>query len=243
MLLACQKGSTVPEERRRALVVDDEPKILAVVEAYLARGGFAVSRAQTGKDALKAFEKDPPDLVILDLMLPDLPGEEVCRRIRQASRVPVIMLTAKTAERDIVQGLSLGADDYLAKPFSPRELMARVDAVLRRSAAGPLAPRLSFRDGGLLIDTEAREVRAGGTPVALTPREYRLLLVLASHPRRVFSREELVRRVFGEDYLGDARAIDAHVKNLRRKIEPDPRAPRYLLTSHGMGYRFCGEAP
>jgi DNA-binding response OmpR family regulator len=230
--------------RQKVLVVDDEPKIREVVSSYLDKAGFEPLAAGTGAEALEIFEKSAPALVILDLMLPDLPGEDVCRRLRSRSRVPIIMLTAKAAEDDSVRGLSLGADDYVTKPFSPRELMARVEAVLRRSTGemAILAERLSFCGGDLSIDPRTNVVRKGGVPITLTPRELRLLTLLAGNPGRVFSREELIERALGGDFAGSDRTVDVHVKNLRHKIETDPGDPRYVRTVHGMGYRFCTEA-
>ena len=176
-------------------------------------------------------------------MLPDLTGEEVCRRLRAVSRVPLIMLTARVEDADAVRGLNLGADDYVTKPFSPRQLMARVEAVLRRSPGevAPLARVLSFAGGDLVVDPAAAEVRKAGRAVALTPSELRLLEVFASSPQRLFSREELIAQALSPDFEGFDRTIDAHVKNLRQKIETDPRNPRYILTVHGMGYKFAGE--
>jgi DNA-binding response OmpR family regulator len=225
------------------LVVDDEPKIAEVVGSYLRKAGFEPVSAATGAQALQLFEKARPCLVILDLMLPDLSGEDVCRRLRARSRVPIIMLTAKVEDGDAVRGLDLGADDYVTKPFSPRQLMARVQAVLRRAESGssPLARVLSFGDDDLVIDTGTDNVRKGGVPVRMTPREYRLLRILAANPGRVFSREELISHALGEDYTGFDRTIDAHVKNIRKKIETDCRRPRYILTVHGIGYRFIAE--
>jgi DNA-binding response OmpR family regulator len=230
-------------EPQRVLVVDDEPKIAEVVGSYLLKAGFEPVSAATGTQALALFEKVRPCLVILDLMLPDLSGEDVCRRLRARSRVPIIMLTAKVADADAVKGLDLGADDYVTKPFSPRQLMARVQAVLRRAeGASPLAQVLRFGGDDLVIDTGTDDVRKGGMPVSMTPREYRLLRVLAANPGRVFSREELINRALGEDYAGFDRTIDVHVKNIRKKIETDQRRPRYILTVHGIGYRFIAEA-
>jgi DNA-binding response OmpR family regulator len=228
---------------RKVLVVDDEPKIVEVVGSYLRRAGFMPVCAENGTQALEVYEKERPCLVILDLMLPDLSGEVVCRRLRARSRVPVIMLTAKAEDADAVRGLGLGADDYVTKPFSPRQLMARVEAVLRRAAgeATPLARVLSFGGEDLLIDTAAVEVRKGGTLVSVTPSEFRLLSALAANPGRVYSREALITHALGEDFNGFDRTIDAHVKNLRQKIETDPRNPRYILTVHGLGYRFSAE--
>jgi DNA-binding response OmpR family regulator len=229
--------------QRRILVVDDEPKILDVVGAYLAKAGYAVTAAATGLEALKAFDRDKPNLVILDLMLPDLSGEEVCRRLRARSRVPIIMLTAKIEDADAVRGLGLGADDYVTKPFSPRQLMARVDAVLRRAAgaASPLAAELSFAGGALRVEGETGQVLVKGKPVDLTPREHRLLCVLAANPGRVFSREQLIALALGDDFNGFDRTVDAHMKNLRRKIEEDPRRPTFIVTVHGIGYKLRAE--
>ncbi len=228
---------------RRILVVDDEQKILDVVASYLAKAGYAVTGAAAGLEALEAFDRDKPDLVILDLMLPDLSGEEVCRRLRARSRVPIIMLTARIEDADAVRGLGLGADDYVTKPFSPRQLMARVEAVLRRAAgaASPLAAELSFAEGTLIIEGETGQVLVKGKAADLTPREHRLLRVLAGNPGRVFSREELISLALGNDFDGFDRTVDAHVKNLRRKIGDDPRDPRFIVTVHGIGYKFRAE--
>ncbi len=236
-------GKNMSRPERRVLVVDDEPKIAEVVASYLTRKGFTPVLAESGSRALEVFEQADPCLVILDLMLPDLPGEQVCRRLRARSRVPIIMLTAKVEDADAVKGLELGADDYVTKPFSPRQLMARVEAVLRRAAPrrAPLACALSFRDGDLCIDTDRTEVRKAGTPVSLTRSEFRLLSTLAAHPNRVFSREDLITHALGSHFDGYDRTIDVHVKNLRQKIEDDPRSPTYILTVHGLGYRFSGE--
>jgi len=180
--------------------------------------------------------------VVLDLMLPGTSGEEVCRRLRRESRVPVLMLTAKVAEEERLRGFRLGADDYLTKPFSPRELVARVRALLRRASGEPLplAGIVRFNRGDLVLDLERRQVLKGGRPISLTGTELRLLITLASHPGRVFSREELIRFAFGQDFSGFDRTVDAHVKNLRRKLESDPRRPEYIETVHGSGYRFEG---
>ena len=228
---------------RSVLVVEDEPKIADVVCSYLRRAGFESAAVASGSAALAAFERDPPSLVILDLMLPDISGEEVCRRLRARSRVPVIMLTAKAEDADAVQGLELGADDYVTKPFSPRQLVARVEAVLRRAAGESevQARRLSFGDGDLQIDGRTAEVLKRGERVDLTPSELRLLQVLAASPGRVFSRDELIDRALGPDFDGFDRTVDVHVKNLRQKIESDPREPRYVQTVHGLGYRFARE--
>jgi DNA-binding response OmpR family regulator len=223
--------------------VDDEDKILEVVCSYLRREGYEPLQAGSGDEALRLFQSERPDLVVLDLMLPGTSGEEVCRRLRRESRVPVLMLTAKAAEEERLRGFRLGADDYLTKPFSPRELVARVRALLRRASEEPLplAGVVRFNRGELVLDLERRQVLKGGRPISLTATELRLLLTLASHPRRVFSREELIRFALGQDFSGFDRTVDAHVKNLRRKIESDPRRPAYIETVRGSGYRF-GEA-
>jgi DNA-binding response OmpR family regulator len=219
------------------LVVDDERKIRDLVRSYLELEGYSVLVADSGERALESASRSDPDLVVLDLGLPDLSGEEVARTLRTASNVPIIMLTAKAAEDDRVAGLRLGADDYLAKPFSPRELVARVEAVLRR-ANGSRGHRLSFDGGRLAIDRDAREVTLDGTVLDLTRSEFDLLHALASHAGRVFSRFELINRVQGYDYDGYERTIDQHVKNLRRKLGEDPKHPRYVLTAIGVGYKF-----
>ncbi len=228
---------------RKILVVDDEPKISEVVCSYLEQRGFACVRAENGRRALELFDTERPSLVILDLMLPDVSGEEVCRQLRARSRIPVIMLTAKIEDADAVRGLQLGADDYVTKPFSLRQLTARVEAVLRRASGetAAQAAELSFCDEDLCIDVVRLEVRKGGAAVALTPSEFKILRTLASNPGRVFSREDLIAFALGDDFDGTDRVIDAHVKSLRRKIESDPRNPRYIVTVHGMGYRFKGE--
>jgi DNA-binding response OmpR family regulator len=224
------------------LVVDDERKIRDLVRSYLEREGYAVLVADSGQRGLEAAERVQPDLIILDLMLPDLAGEEVARAVRMHSDVPIIMLTAKASEEDRVTGLRLGADDYLVKPFSPRELVARVEAVLRRSGDGAAAGASSFDDGGLVIDREAREVSLQGEPIELTRSEFDLLLALATHAGRVFSRYELITKVQGYDYEGYERTIDAHVKNLRRKLGDDPKHPRFVVTVTGVGYKFAMRA-
>lgn len=229
------------ELNKRIVVVDDDPSVQEVTRAYLERDGYLVYVAGTAQEGLAIAERVKPGLVVLDLMLPDRPGEEVAREIRARSDVPILMLTAKASEDERVGGLALGADDYLTKPFSPRELVARVRAILRRTqgAEVPLVETLSFDSGALLVDTVTHEVRAGGSLVELTPNEYRLLVTLARYPGRVYSRFELINHVQGYDYEGYERTIDAHVKNLRKKIEPDPRHPRYVETVFGAGYRLA----
>lgn len=219
------------------LVVDDERKIRDLVRSYLELEGYSVLLADTGERALESASRSDPDLVVLDLGLPDLTGEEVARTLRTSSNVPIIMLTAKAGEDDRIAGLRLGADDYLAKPFSPRELVARVEAVLRR-ANGARPHRLSFDGGRLLIDRDAREVTLDEGSIELTRSEFDLLHSLASRAGRVFSRYELINRVQGYDYEGYERTIDAHVKNVRRKLGDDPKHPHFILTAIGVGYKF-----
>ena len=226
---------------KKVVVIDDEASVQEVVRGYLERDGYLVYLAGDGDEGLALAERIKPGLIVLDLMLPDVTGEEICREIRSRSDVPILMLTAKSAEEERIGGLTLGADDYLTKPFSPRELVARVRAILRRSSGTetPLVERLSFDDGRLVIDTVEHEVLVGGEPVDLTPNEYKLLVTLARYPGRVYSRFELINHVQGYDFEGYERTIDVHVKNLRRKIEPDPRHPRYVETVFGAGYRLA----
>ena len=222
-------------------MIDDEPSVQEVVRAYLEKDGYHVFVAGNGADGLALAERTKPALIVLDLMLPDISGEEICSEIRSRSDVPIVMLTAKAGEEDRVAGLVSGADDYLVKPFSPRELVARVHAVLRRArgAETPLVEALSFDEGRLQIDTVQRLVRLGGEPVDLTPNEYKLLVTLARYPGRAYSRFELIDRVQGYDYEGYERTIDVHVKNLRKKIEADTTHPRYIQTVTGIGYRLA----
>jgi len=220
----------------RILVVDDEPKIVQLVRDYLERAGFAVSTARDGHEALMRARQERPDLIVLDLGLPQLDGLEVTRRLRRDSGVPIIMLTARHEETDKVVGLELGADDYVTKPFSPRELEARVRAVLRRQVAGAMADVL--RAGDLTLDIPRLRAEVSGRAVELTGTEFQLLAALARQPGRVFTRAQLLDAIHGVAFDSYERAIDAHVKNIRRKIEPDPRTPRYLLTVYGVGYRL-----
>ena len=233
--------SSVPRER--ILVVDDESGIRDLVASYLRNEGFDVAEAVDGEDALTQFGRHPHDLVVLDLRLPGIGGLDVLREIRRTSHAYVIVLTARAEETDKLIGLELGADDYVTKPFSPRQLVARVEAVLRRAAGESevQARRLSFADGDLQIDGRTAEVLKRGERVDLTPSELRLLQVLAASPGRVFSRDELIDRALGPDFDGFDRTVDVHVKNLRQKIESDPREPRYVQTVHGLGYRFARE--
>lgn len=227
------------EPNKRVVVVDDDPSVQDVARAYLERDGYLVYVAGTATEGIAVAERVKPGLVVLDLMLPDRSGEDVCREIRERSDVPILMLTAKASEDERVTGLALGADDYLTKPFSPRELVARVRAILRRTNTDtPLVEVLSFDGGALRIDTVQHEVWRDGELVELTPNEYKLLQTLARYPGRVYSRFELINHVQGYDYEGYERTIDAHVKNLRKKIEPDPKHPRYVETVFGTGYRL-----
>lgn len=231
-------------EKRKLLVADDEEMIREAVASYLESQGYQVFRAENGEEALNILKREPISLVILDLMLPDLPGEEVCVRIRKQSRVPIIMLTAKNVEYDMIHGLDLGADDYITKPFSLKNLSARVQAVLRRSTEDlvPLARQFSWNQGDLVIDYGRKEVRKKGEPVALTAIEWKLLAAFTKYPQKIFTRENLIELVFGLDFSGYDRVIDTHIKNLRKKIEDDSKQPVYLCTVHGMGYKFGGTA-
>lgn len=220
------------------LVVDDEPKIRDLVGAYLRREGYHVVLADSGLAALRISERLRPDLLVLDLGLPDLPGEELLRLLRRSSDIPVIMLTARASEGDRVAGLRLGADDYVIKPFSPRELVARVEAVLRRVRGGSGGRIPTFARGRLAIDQERREVVLDGVQLDLTRTEFDLLAVLSSRPGRAWSRFEIVSRVQGHDYDGYERTVDAHVKNLRRKVGDDPRSPTFVVTVPAVGYKF-----
>ena len=233
--------STNGAMNKKVVVIDDEPSVQEVVRGYLEKDGYLVYVAGNGREGLALAERTKPGLLVLDLMLPDISGEEVAREIRSRSDLPILMLTAKASEDERVDGLALGADDYLVKPFSPRELVARVRAILRRTQGveQPLVEMLSFDGGALEIDTVQHEVRRDGEFVELTPNEYKLLTTLARYPGRVYSRFELINHVQGYDYEGYERTIDAHVKNLRKKIEPDPRHPRYVETVFGVGYRLA----
>ncbi len=224
----------------RALVVDDEEHLARLVADYLAREGFTTQVALNGEQALEIARAGRPDVVVLDLMLPGIDGVEVCRRLRTFTDAYVIMLTARTEEVDKLIGLAVGADDYLTKPFSPRELVARVRAMLRRPrgqepADGEAAAR---RFGDLVIDPPAREVSVGGKPVELTRLEFDLLDTLSARPRLAFSRRQLVERVWGQDWFGDEHIVDVHIVRLRRKLGDDPTHPRYVLTVRGVGYRM-----
>ena len=224
----------------RILVVDDEPQIREVVNRYLEREGFKVTLAADGQAALAQFKTQGPDLVVLDLMLPKIDGLEVFRRLRAERTVPIIMLTAKGEETDRIVGLELGADDYIVKPFSPRELVARVKTVLRRvSPTEPVAKaERPLVRGDLRIDPRERTVSLGTKSLDLTGKEFDLLWFLATHPGQVFSRAQLLDRVWGYEFYGDSSTVTVHVRRLREKIEPDPSAPRFVSTVWGVGYKF-----
>ncbi|WP_334104123.1 response regulator transcription factor [Muricomes intestini] len=230
-------------EGKNVLVVDDEKKILEVVSSYLESKAHKVYTADTGSEALDIFNRETIEFVILDLMLPDLSGEEVCTKIRKCSRVPILMLTAKTLEEDMLEGLHMGADDYMIKPFSLKELYARMEAILRRTAESPvpLAARFLWNEGDLSIDFEKVEVKKNGEPISLTPKEWKILSALVKYPQKVFTRDDLLGVAFDVSYEGNDRVIDTHIKNLRKKIEDDPQKPVYVKTVHGLGYRFGGE--
>lgn len=226
---------------RTILVVDDEAKIVQVIRDYLTTAGFRVLTAGDGQTALAVARAERPDLVVLDLGLPRLDGLDVTRALRQESRLPIIMLTARGEESDKLVGLELGADDYLVKPFSPKELVARVRAVLRRSEGAAAPPAEVVRVGDVTLDTPRLRVTRAGQVVDLTPTEFQLLAALAAQPGRVFTRAQLLDAVRGVAFEAYERAIDAHIKNIRRKLEPDPRQPRYVLTVYGVGYKFADD--
>lgn len=230
--------------RETILLVDDEKMISEVLEAYLKKDGYQVFIADNGIDALKKADTVQPDLIVLDLMLPDISGEEVCRLIRKDSEVPILMLTAKSGEAERINGIVIGADDYVTKPFSPREVVVRIQAIFRRvkKSSKTSGMELSFNKQGLVINLFKREIEIGGQIINVTPIEYRLLSNLAQHPGRVYSRMDLLEKIQEEgfSYEGYERSIDTHIKNLRKKIEADARDPKYILTVFGMGYKFGG---
>jgi DNA-binding response OmpR family regulator len=222
------------------LVVDDEPKIATLARDYLEHAGFAVLTAADGPSALTSIRQRRPDLVVLDLGLPGLDGLDVTRELRRDSNIPIVMLTARDDELDKLLGLELGADDYLTKPFSPRELVARVRAVLRRSEPAPETSE-TIQAGDLVMDLPRMRAELAGTPIDLTPTEFQLLATIAARPGRIFTRAQLLDALHGVAFESYERAIDSHIKNLRRKLEPDPRRPRYVLTVYGVGYRFADD--
>ena len=224
---------------RKILVVDDDPKTVDLLRLYLERDGYQVLVAYDGRQALDLARRRRPDLLLLDLMLPAVDGLDVCRILRAESRTPIIMLTARTTEDDKLLGLDLGADDYITKPFSPREVVARVRVVLRRAGAEREQQPGAIQFHDLLVDIVGHAARLRGEPVRLTPKEFKLLETLAKQPGRAWSRLELLEQVFGFDYEGLERTVDVHVMNLRRKIERDPARPEYIQTVYGVGYKFA----
>nr|WP_312576201.1 response regulator transcription factor [Sedimentibacter sp.] len=224
----------------KILVVDDEPKIVDAVKAYLENSGYIVFTAFDGAEALNQFEKVSPDLVVLDLMLPKISGEEICQKIRKQSRIPIIMLTAKVLIDEKINGFNIGADDYMTKPFSPRELVVRVRGLLRRCSDGisPLYDKMSWNNGNLEIDIDNMVVKKTGKEINLTPTEFKILSSMIKYPKKIFTREELIEIALGIDYDGFDRTIDSHIKNLRSKIEDDSSNPTYILTVRGTGYKF-----
>ncbi len=227
----------------KILVVDDEKVILEVLEAYFEKESWEISFATNGIEALKKVKDESPDLIVLDLMLPDISGEEVCRLVRKESDIPIIMLTAKSAEDDLINGIVIGADDYVTKPFSPREVVVRVKALLRRTQKTDNVNHISFNNHKLMIDHVKKEVKLKDDILALTPNEYKLLMTMASYPGRVYSRADVLENIQedGVYFEGYERSIDTHIKNLRKKIETDSRHPEFIMTVFGMGYKFGGE--
>jgi len=227
-------------QMKKILVVDDEPKIVRLARDYLEHAGFAVVAAYDGQMAMAAARSENPDLIVLDLGLPSLDGLDVTRALRRVSNVPIIMLTARSEESDKLVGLELGADDYITKPFSPKELVARVRTVLRRVEMAEPGAQI-IRAAGLALDVPRMQARLDGQEIELTSTEFQLLSVLAAQPGRVFTRAQLLEAVHGVAFESYERAIDAHIKNIRRKIEPNPRQPRYILMVYGVGYKFAGQ--
>lgn len=222
------------------LVVDDEYKIVEVIKVYLEKSGYNVITAFNGKDAIKEYENNNIDLIILDLMLPDISGEDICKTLREKSNVPIIMLTAKIQEEDALNGFNIGADDYVTKPFSPKILVSKVNAILKRICINE-KKRLYFNCGDLVIDIASYEVFKKDEKVTLTPSEFKILLELSKNPNVVFTREELMDKTMKEDNYVYDRIIDSHIKNIRSKIEDNSKDPKYVLTVHGVGYKFGGE--
>ncbi|MDX1357707.1 MAG: response regulator transcription factor [Clostridia bacterium] len=221
----------------KILIIDDEKELRNVVAGYLEIEGFQVIKAGDGVSAVKLFHDNRPDLVILDLMLPDIPGEKVCSVIRQSYSVPIIMLTSKSSEKDKIRGLSLGADDYIVKPFSPKELLMRVKAILRRAGHGDKITA-ELNPNGIIIDEDAYTVKKKGCEINLTPIEFKILATMAKSPGRTYTRDQLISYALGYEYEGMSRTIDSHIKNLRQKIEDNPAHPEYIKTVFGVGYKY-----
>lgn len=228
------------EIKKKILIVEDEPKIVEAVVAYLEKSGYNPFVAYDGEKALSLFNNINPDLIVLDLMLPKISGEEICKTIRKKSRVPIIMLTAKISEEEKINGLNIGADDYVTKPFSPRELMARINSLLRRADEGvaPLFHTMTWNNNDLEVDLNSYTVKKSGVNANVTRNEFKLLCAMIKYPTKTFTREELIEIAFGTDYDGFERNIDSHIKNLRSKIEDDTASPKYILTVRGVGYKF-----
>lgn len=230
------------KKQKTILVVDDEEKIVEVLQAYLKKEGYDVLTAYDGATALQMFKENDISLVLLDLMLPDMTGESVCQTIRATSRIPIIMVTAKTEESDLVLGLDMGADDYIFKPFSPRTVMAKIKAVLRRMESDELVSQpISYNEGALIIDFDNISVKVHGKETGLTPTEFQLLSVMAKAPQRIFTREQLISCALNDQFDGYDRSIDTYIKGIRSKIEDDRRAPVYIQTIYGLGYKFAGK--
>ena len=228
-------------KNRTILLVDDEEKIVEVLQAYLEKAGYEVLCAYDGAATMELFRNNDISLILLDLMLPDIMGEEICRMVRAVSRVPIIMLTAKTEENDLIKGLRLGADDYIFKPFSPRTVVAKAEAVLRRVESDKLiSVPVSYNQGSLVIDFQNGDVKAGGQDAGLTPTEYKILATMAKAPNRTFTREQLITYALDDNFDGYDRSIDTYIKSIRSKIEEDRKSPIFNVTVHGIGYRFVG---
>jgi len=225
------------------LIVEDDGKLARVIQVYLEGAGYRVVHASRGKEALEALSRETPLLVILDLMLPDTTGESLCQEFRKKGNIPIIMVTAKSSEEERIAGFALGADDYVVKPFSPRELVYRVRALLKRSGRGKekKSERLSFNGRNLVLDGATYETWREGDPVFLTPTEFKVLFALASSPERVWTRDQLIHRALGYTFEGYDRTVDAHIKNIRQKIGDDPKRPMFIQTIYGVGYRFAGK--
>lgn len=227
---------------RTVLIVDDEEKIVEVLQTYFEKEGYRVLGAYDGAAALRLLKENEVSLVLLDLMLPDIMGEQICRTIRMNSRIPIIMLTAKTEESDLINGLRMGADDYIFKPFSPRTVVAKAGAVLRRTESDRLISMpVSYDKGKLVIDFNNMSVMVKGEEAGLTPTEFKILVTMAKAPNRIFTREQLITYALNDEFDGYDRSIDTYIKGIRAKIEEDRRYPSYILTVHGMGYKFSGE--
>ncbi|MCD8511077.1 MAG: response regulator transcription factor [Bacillus sp. (in: Bacteria)] len=242
-MLYCLKITTgVVEMAITVFIVEDEPMIIEVLKAYLEKSGYEVESAQNGKEGLTRIKEWNPDFVILDLMLPDMPGEEICKQIRLTSDVPIMMLSAKSSEEDRIGGIVIGADDYVTKPFSPREVIVRMEAILRRTRTLNKMEVFSFNDKELIIDFIKKEVLLMNEPISLTPIEFNIITAMGKHPGRVFSRGDLLEKIQEDSfYEGYERSIDVHIKNLRKKIEVNTKQPKYILTVFGMGYKFGGK--